>query len=122
MRGQRVNQHIIERASLLESAIEEAIAEIDQTGGSRIGLQKTLDTVRETLANTYGEPFSDSDGENVKNPFSLFGKKKEFHAGFWTADGEYHNAILKGKNIADAKRFARRGWGKGIEFDVIEEA
>ncbi len=128
MSGQKLNQQLVERVSEFENAVELTIAQIDQTEGSRVGLQQTVDSVRETLANVYGEPFADADaqettdGEFVQNPFGLFGKKKEFHAGFWTADGEYHNAILKGRNVADAKRFAKKGWGKDIEFDVIEEA
>jgi hypothetical protein len=126
---QRENQELVKRVASFEDAVEAAIAEIDQTDGSRFELQETLDSVRGTLATAYGEPFTnDTDEEETvenetikKNPFSLFGKKKEFSAGFWTEDGEYHNATLKGRNVAEAKRFAKKGWGKNIEFDVIEE-
>jgi hypothetical protein len=124
IRTQKVNQKLVERVSIFENAVEAAIAEIDQTDGSRFELQKSLDSVRETIATAYGEPYADNGGEQEtvkKNPFNLFGKKKEFSAGFWTDDGEYHNAILKGRNVADAKRFAKKGWGKNIEFDNIEE-
>lgn len=119
MRTQRVNNKLVERVSLFEDAVEAAVAEIDQTDGSRVGLQNTLDSVRETLADAYGEPLTGD--ELVQNPFNLFGKMKEYSAGFWTEDGDYHNATLKGRNVAAAKRYARKGWGKNIEFDVIEE-
>lgn len=127
MRKQKLSHDLVDRVSSYEDAIEDAVAEIDQTGVSRVALQKTLDSVRETLTNICGEPLTNSeggqetDGEFAQNPFSLFGKKKEYSAGFWTEDGEYHNATLKGRNVADAKRFAKRGWGKNIEFDIIEE-
>lgn len=43
-----------------EEATVQAVAEIDECDGSRIGLQQTLDSVRETLANCYGENFPDA--------------------------------------------------------------
>lgn len=125
---QKLSHDLVNRVCLFEDVIEEAVAEIDQTGTSRIELQRTLDSVRETLTNARVEPLAEDAGEQeinegalVANPFSLFGKMKEYSAGFWTEDGEYHNATLKGRNVAAAKRYARKGWGKNIEFDVIEE-
>jgi hypothetical protein len=122
MKKETVNQNLVQRMSDLEDALSESIAEIDQTSGSRNELQETLDSIRGTLATAYGEPFTNDVNEDIKkNPFWSFGEKKEYYAGFWTEDGEYHNAYLKGRNKADAKRFAKKGWGKNIEFDYIEE-
>ena len=56
-------QSLRERTSEFEEAIVEAVAEIDQTDGSRVGLQNTLDSVRETLANAYGETLTDDVNE-----------------------------------------------------------
>jgi hypothetical protein len=130
MTTEKVNQKLVERISSFEDAVETVIAEIDQTDTSRLALQETLDSIRETLATAYGEPFTNnadeeeiSENETVKkNPFGLFGEKKKYWAGFYTEDGDYHTASLKGKNKADAKRFARKGWGRIIRFDYIEEA
>ena len=44
-----------ERSSELEEAIVSAVAEIDQSDSSRVGLQETLDSVREILGNAYGD-------------------------------------------------------------------
>lgn len=116
-------QLLKERVSEFEEAFQDAVAEIDQTDGSRIQLQNTLDSVREILENASGESFTDAtQAGSVQNPSRFFGKKKEYDAAFWTDDGEYHYAILKGRNKTDAKRFAQKGWGKNIEFDYIEEA
>ncbi len=122
MTTEKVNQKLVERISSFEDAVETVIAEIDQTDGSRLGLQESLDSIRETLAAAYGEPFiNNADEEIKKNPFWSSGEKKKYGAGFWTADGEYHNAILWGRNTAEAKRFAKKGWGKITEFDYIEQ-
>lgn len=58
----RVNE-LNDKVLEFEEAIVSAVAEIDQTDGSRIGLQNTLDTVRETLADAYGDSLSDDVNE-----------------------------------------------------------
>lgn len=52
-----------ERSSELEEAIVSAVAEIDQTDSSRVGLQETLDSVREILGNGYGDELTDDVNE-----------------------------------------------------------
>jgi hypothetical protein len=52
-----------ERVSDFEEATVNAVAEIDQSDSSRIGLQATLDSVRETLANAYGDTLTDDVNE-----------------------------------------------------------
>jgi hypothetical protein len=52
-----------ERVSDFEEATVNAVAEIDQSDGSRVGLQATLDSVRETLANVYGETLTEDVNE-----------------------------------------------------------
>jgi hypothetical protein len=56
-------QEMRERVSEFEEATVNAVAEIDQSDGSRVGLQTTLDSVRETLANVYGETLTDDVNE-----------------------------------------------------------
>jgi hypothetical protein len=56
-------QEVRERVSDFEEATVNAVAEIDQSDSSRIGLQATLDSVRETLANAYGESLTDDVNE-----------------------------------------------------------
>lgn len=58
----RVND-LSDKVMEFEEAIVSAVAEIDQTDGSRIGLQNTLDTVRETLAEAYGDTLTDDVNE-----------------------------------------------------------
>ncbi len=48
-----------------EEATVEVVAEIDQCDGSRVSLQETLDSVRETLANCYGENLQDALDEHL---------------------------------------------------------
>lgn len=62
-----------QRNSELEEAIVSAVAEIDQSDSSRVGLQETLDSVREILANAYGDTLTDDVNE---------------HLGLETVDGE----------------------------------
>lgn len=52
-----------ERSSELEEAIVMAVAEIDQSDSSRVGLQETLDSVREILGNAYGDELTDDVNE-----------------------------------------------------------
>ena len=52
-----------ERSSELEEAIVSAVAEIDSTDSSRVGLQETLDSVREILGNAYGDELTDDVNE-----------------------------------------------------------
>lgn len=52
-----------ERVSEFEEATVNAVAEIDQSDGSRVGLQATLDSVREIFANAYGETLTDDVNE-----------------------------------------------------------
>lgn len=54
-----------ERVAEFEEAIVQAVAEIDQTDGSRVALQETLDSVRETLANCYGDTLADDVNEHL---------------------------------------------------------
>ena len=54
-----------ERSSELEEAIVAAVAEIDQSDSSRVGLQETLDSVREILENAYGDTLTDDVNEYV---------------------------------------------------------
>lgn len=56
-------QEANERVSEFEQAVVEAAAEIDQTDGNRVALQETLDSVRETLANAYGDTLTDDVNE-----------------------------------------------------------
>jgi hypothetical protein len=56
-------QEVRERVSDFEEATVNAVAEIDQSDSSRVGLQATLDSVRETLANAYGESLTDDVNE-----------------------------------------------------------
>lgn len=62
-----------EKLTEFEEATVQAVAEIDQCGGSRLELQQTLDSVRETLAGCYGE--------NLENSVNEF-------LGIETVDGE----------------------------------
>lgn len=62
-RVNELNDKILE----FEEASISAGAEIDQTDGSRIGLQYTLDTVREILADAYGDSFTDDVNEFLDN-------------------------------------------------------
>ncbi len=43
------------RVSELEEAIVQVVAAIDETDGSRVNLQATLDSARDTFFNVYGE-------------------------------------------------------------------
>lgn len=52
-----------ERSSELEESIVLAVAEIDSTDSSRVGLQETLDSVREILGNAYGDTLTDDVNE-----------------------------------------------------------
>lgn len=52
-----------QRISELEESIVEVVAEIDQTDSNRVALQGTLDSVRETLGNVYGETLTDDVNE-----------------------------------------------------------
>lgn len=52
-----------ERSLELEEGIVSAVAEIDQSDGSRVGLQETLDSVREILGNAYGDTLTDDVNE-----------------------------------------------------------
>jgi hypothetical protein len=56
-------QEMRERVSEFEEATVNVVAEIDQSDGSRVGLQATLDSVRETLANVYGDTLTDDVNE-----------------------------------------------------------
>ncbi len=56
-------QELRERVSEFEEATVDAVAEIDQSDSSRVGLQATLDSVRETLANVYGDTLTDDVNE-----------------------------------------------------------
>jgi hypothetical protein len=56
-------QSLKERISEFEEATVIAVAEIDQSDSSRVGLQGTLDTVRETLANVYGDTLTEDVNE-----------------------------------------------------------
>ncbi|MGI8494264.1 MAG: hypothetical protein ACR2L1_02985 [Pyrinomonadaceae bacterium] len=56
-------QALHERIEEFEGSIVEAVAGIDQTDGSRIELQQTLDSVRETLASVYGDSLDDAVAE-----------------------------------------------------------
>ena len=56
-----LNARIVE----LEESIIQAVAEIDQSDSSRVGLQQTLDTVRETLADVYGDTLTDDVNEHL---------------------------------------------------------
>jgi hypothetical protein len=58
-------QEMRERVSEFEEATVNAVAEIDQSDGSRVGLQATLDSVRETLANAYGDTLTDDVNEHL---------------------------------------------------------
>ena len=58
-------QALHERIEEFEGSIVEAVAGIDQTDGSRIELQQTLDSVRETLANVYGDSLDDAVAEHL---------------------------------------------------------
>ena len=58
-----INDGLRERVSELEEAIVEVVAEIDQTDSNRVALQETLDSVRETLGNAYGENLTDDVNE-----------------------------------------------------------
>lgn len=58
-------QEANERVSEFEQAVVEAIAEIDQTDSNRVALQETLDSVRETLANCYGDTLTDDVNEHL---------------------------------------------------------
>ncbi len=52
-----------ERVSEFEEATVNVVAEIDQSDGSRVGLQATLDSIRETLENVYGDTLTDDVNE-----------------------------------------------------------
>ncbi|MGI8668706.1 MAG: hypothetical protein ACR2J3_02535 [Aridibacter sp.] len=58
------------RVIQLEEGIAQAVAALDETDASRIGLQEALDVARETLADAYGTGFENavkeylSDGED----------------------------------------------------------
>lgn len=54
-----------ERVTEFEEAIVIAVAEIDQTDSNRVALQETLDSVRETLANVYGDTLTDDVNEHL---------------------------------------------------------
>jgi hypothetical protein len=56
-------QETRERVSEFEEATVNVVAEIDQSDGSRVGLQATLDSVREMLANVYGDTLTDDVNE-----------------------------------------------------------
>ena len=58
-----INDELRERISELEEAIVEVVAEIDQTDSNRVALQETVDSVRETLGNAYGENLTDDVNE-----------------------------------------------------------
>ncbi len=55
-----------DRVSEFEEATVAVVAEIDQTDSSRVGLQETLDSVRETLANVYGDSLTDDVNEYLE--------------------------------------------------------
>lgn len=61
------------RIGEFEEAVVSAVAEIDQADGSRVALQETLDSVRETLADCYGDTLTEDVNE---------------HLGIETVDGE----------------------------------
>ncbi len=46
-----------QRAIELEEGIAQAVATLDETDASRIGLQEAIDSARETLADAYGVGF-----------------------------------------------------------------
>jgi hypothetical protein len=52
----------------------------------------------------------------TKNPFDLFGKKKQFYVDFW-GDGEFHQTIITARNKAAAIKIAGKGYG---DFTVSE--
>lgn len=54
-----------QRVAEFEEAIVEVVAEIDQTDSNRIALQETLDSVRENLANVYGDTLTDDVNEHL---------------------------------------------------------
>jgi lipoate-protein ligase A len=56
------------RVSELEEAIVQVVASIDETDGSRVNLQATLDSTRETFFNVYGEDL----GSDVDEYLSTF--------------------------------------------------
>jgi uncharacterized protein Veg len=56
------------RVSELEEAIVQVVASIDETDGSRVNLQATLDSTRETFFNVYGEEL----GSDVDEYLSTF--------------------------------------------------
>lgn len=56
-------QVLTDRIGEFEEAVVEAVAAIDQTDGSRVGLQETLDSVRETLGDVYGETLTNDVNE-----------------------------------------------------------
>ncbi len=58
---QTLNNRIIE----FEEAIVEIVAAIDESDSSRIALQGTLDTVRESLANVYGDTLTEDVNEHL---------------------------------------------------------
>jgi hypothetical protein len=58
-------QELRERVSGFEEATVSIVAEIDQSDGSRVGLQQTLDSVREALENIYGDSLTDDVNEHI---------------------------------------------------------
>jgi hypothetical protein len=45
----------------------------------------------------------------TKNPFDLFGKKKQFYVDFW-GDGEFHQTVITARNKAAAIKIAGEGY------------
>lgn len=58
---QTLNDRVVE----FEQAIVQAVAEIDQTDSNRVALQETLDSVRETLSEVYGDTLTDDVNEHL---------------------------------------------------------
>lgn len=54
-----------DRANELEEAIVAAVVEIDQTDSSRVGLQETIDSVRGTLEDAYGDTLTEDVNESL---------------------------------------------------------
>ena len=57
---------VTDKLTEFEEATVQAVAEIDQCDGSRLAMQETLDSVRETLTTTYGDNFDDALNEHLE--------------------------------------------------------
>ena len=53
--SQSTVKELQETIDRLENGIIEAVAEIDQSDGSRVGLQESMDSARASLETAYGE-------------------------------------------------------------------